>query len=656
MRKENAKFDTKFISEPGSYIVNSDYFAFVELRDYACYVIADGIDTDEKKESAKLAVTTVITEFSNSPGMSSGRMKRYLKAAHEALLREADEIRLEASILIMVTDYKKAMWAHVGNCRLLWIKDGNIKLTTHDTSLTQRMVDQEEVPLDQLSSHEERNNLYAYLGQPGRFTPVISAKKKLEDGDIFLLESHGVWEHIGEAEIVDAVDGLSKAEDLCTGLEDVILSQRLDLIENYTIACVFVNKIYQNPKAGMYKRIFKIVFSIVLALSILGATLALTTYNKNKKLFNSLEEYKESGISYMGEKVPRFVEADGSFDKAYNLIQGKKYRKGSKNAQKKLAIEKYQSLVDNMLLGLEYMDKGEHKAAIEKMEKAQDAATELKDTYGEDTSVYEENIEAYLTCAEKLYAAKDDFDKDKQQDAVEKYGDAKRIMNGINDIERRDAVQEELNRVGAAKANRAAAEAEANGDAYVTKEQYEQAIPAFETAIAEYEHAANDYGDASAQKSAELVKSKLEGAQKSAGAKPDEDKVNEAREMEKAAAAAASGGNEDEAKDSLSKAIELLNDLSKPTAETDAIKERLKAQLTELVSDPEPELLDAIRYLTKTPQPDYEKAKAALERAQKCYDDLADKTQSKAMKDYMDDIDDLIKAQAQAQAQAQAAQ
>ena len=43
MRKENASFETKFISEAGSYLNNADYFAFVELKDYACYVIADGI-------------------------------------------------------------------------------------------------------------------------------------------------------------------------------------------------------------------------------------------------------------------------------------------------------------------------------------------------------------------------------------------------------------------------------------------------------------------------------------------------------------------------------------------------------------------------------------------------------------------------------------
>ena len=50
MRKENSEFKTKFISESGSYLRNADYFAFVELENYACYCVADGIDTDEKQD------------------------------------------------------------------------------------------------------------------------------------------------------------------------------------------------------------------------------------------------------------------------------------------------------------------------------------------------------------------------------------------------------------------------------------------------------------------------------------------------------------------------------------------------------------------------------------------------------------------------------
>lgn len=43
MRKENSKFNTKFISEAGGELKNIDYFTFVGLDKYACYVIADGI-------------------------------------------------------------------------------------------------------------------------------------------------------------------------------------------------------------------------------------------------------------------------------------------------------------------------------------------------------------------------------------------------------------------------------------------------------------------------------------------------------------------------------------------------------------------------------------------------------------------------------------
>ena len=38
MRKLNSEVKTSFISEEGTYLQNRDYFAFVELDDYACYV------------------------------------------------------------------------------------------------------------------------------------------------------------------------------------------------------------------------------------------------------------------------------------------------------------------------------------------------------------------------------------------------------------------------------------------------------------------------------------------------------------------------------------------------------------------------------------------------------------------------------------------
>ena len=41
MRKQNSDFEARFISEEGSRLKNRDYFGYVELDEFACYVIAD---------------------------------------------------------------------------------------------------------------------------------------------------------------------------------------------------------------------------------------------------------------------------------------------------------------------------------------------------------------------------------------------------------------------------------------------------------------------------------------------------------------------------------------------------------------------------------------------------------------------------------------
>ena len=50
-----------------------------------------------------------------------------LYTSHHALLEEAREMRLEASIVIVISDYKNVRWAHAGNTRLVLMRNGRIK-------------------------------------------------------------------------------------------------------------------------------------------------------------------------------------------------------------------------------------------------------------------------------------------------------------------------------------------------------------------------------------------------------------------------------------------------------------------------------------------------------------------------------------------------
>lgn len=628
MRKDNATFITKFISEAGSYLINSDYFAFVELKDYACYVIADGIDIDEKKESAKLAITTVITKFSENPGMSAGKLKRYMRAAHQALLEEAEEMRLEASMAILLTDYKKAMWAHVGNCRLYWMRNGNIKIATKDTSLTQKMVDDEELAIDQLAYHEERNNLYTYLGQPGRFTPVISGKKVLEDGDILILMTRGVWENVGDAEIIDAVDGVSKAEDVCAGLEDVILSQRMDVIENYTIATVFVNKIYKNPNEGKYKKWIKIGISLGAILFTLLMTLIIIRVQNNKTNIEKMEKCKERGIEYLQEN--NYALADEQMNEAYIVSENIKAGKRSRNYARVVCVETYEKLTDNLNRGMLALQEKEFKKAVGLFQNAMSLTEKLKTDHEEDISSYDKGIEMYVTYATNMQNGVSAYEGGEYEAAYNNYTKAYEAMDEIDDTSNRDVAQEYKNKVNSQITMVHAKELETSGDNLCTEQSYANALLQYELANAEYERA-TEMGNADASAKVKEIEEKIVQTEACINKLSQEDQARMYEEMgdrEKEA------GNIEGSKEFYTQTMEIWQQLGN-TEEVDRLKEKIvgtSAEAAEQNQEATGDLMSALEALANN---DAELAKTYLNSALGNYNAIKDNESAKKIKNIL---------------------
>ena len=134
MRKQNSEFLTAFTSEASNDIKNTDYFGFVELDDYACYVIADGIDDQLEALSARLAVTAATNAFLEAPSMRRRTVKRCLRAANKALLEAKSKTRLKASVLIVLTNYVKLRYGQAGNIRLRLYRNGFLQHATADQS------------------------------------------------------------------------------------------------------------------------------------------------------------------------------------------------------------------------------------------------------------------------------------------------------------------------------------------------------------------------------------------------------------------------------------------------------------------------------------------------------------------------------------------
>jgi len=364
MRKLNSKFKTSFISEEGTFLQNKDYFAFIELDKYACYVIADGIDEDKELESAKIAVTVFIRNFTAKPTMNRFIIRKYLKDINNELIGNSRNVRLKSSITVVVTNYSKLIYSVVGNSRFYYFKEGYLNHKSKDQSLAQQLTDDEMIPLDAMSKHIERNNLSTYLGQNDLVKPYISKRIKLSDGDVFALLTKGIWENCDAKEIEDSLEGAKEPKEVIDNVEDMILSKQLKEIENYTLAMTFVEKSYLDPKRSKKIKIAIIVAILLLLIIAIGVGAFIIYKNKKQDDISAMAENKKNAEEYI--KNGNMEKADEEYKNALDIAKKYKLTDDSRildddykyvglivDGDKALDSKKYEDALDKYVLALE---------------------------------------------------------------------------------------------------------------------------------------------------------------------------------------------------------------------------------------------------------------------------------------------------------------
>ena len=320
MRKINSTFKTAFISEAGAALKNNDYFAYVELDDYACYVIANSITDRIESESAKLAVENAIRHFQENPSMRRRAMQSYLKATNEDFLSANSNEKLKASICIVVTDYEKLRFGIAGNTRFRLYREGIVAFASHDMSLTQDLIDAEKLPENILSKHEERHNLYTYLGQEKDFSPYISQSIKLINGDIVSLYTSGIWENIDEGELDDVFsEAGDEPQPILDEVEDLLLSRQPKNLTNYTIATIFIDKIFTDPnRARRIRRMIRIAIIVFIILLILGIIFYIWYSNRQDKK-HKMNLYTDNTVTAIQDN--NYIRAQSEVKKGIDLAE-----------------------------------------------------------------------------------------------------------------------------------------------------------------------------------------------------------------------------------------------------------------------------------------------------------------------------------------------
>ena len=495
MRKQNSTFKTAFTSEANQSLKNTDSFGFVELDQYACYVIADGIDDQVDAMSAKLAVDTIISAFIESPSIRKGALRRYLRAANQALLTANSKMHLKASVTVLVTNYIKCRYGQAGNTRFRRFRDGFLKIQSKDQSLSMDLVFEEKLEPDQLTKHQERHNLYCYLGQEKGFHPYISQKFKLSDSDAAALLTHGVWEHVDDGLLKDAfADASDDPQETVDSVEELLLSGQPKDLGTYTFATIFFHKVYNDPnRKRKIKKAIMIAIPVMVALFTVSIILMVLVHQRQKKI-ESMERSFYNTIEYI--QVDNYVRAKEECQKALDLA------KDLRDKEIQADAENYMKLIESVIAGDDALTDGQYSDAQRNFLNARNRARyadqvgldyidqrleqtsqymsvyeliSLGDTLAQNLQ-YEKAEEQYLNA--KALAAKLYFDTGRE--------DAMTALEQLYTDQKQQQQQETEDAKENAEAQTAAASVTAEGDAAFSKGDYEGAKTFYTTALQKY--------------------------------------------------------------------------------------------------------------------------------------------------------------------------
>ena len=589
MRRENAGFRTAFVSEEGTKLLNRDYFAYVEMDDYACYVAADSLDDEKDENSAQIVVECILREFTEHPAMHSFSLKKMVRKAHRELIGNKQGLRLRASVAVVVTNYVKCRYLTVGNTRFALLRNDRILYESKDQSLTENLVERETIPRDKAALHEERNNLYSYLGQVnGRMQIQVSRKRKLANGDILLLYTRGIWENCDYVDLKDAAKEVSTPQEMADNLEELILCGQKEEIDNYTLAVTFVDKVYLNPKKRWtLKKVLAVVIPVMIVLLILGITLFVR--------FRIRSGQKRDMLQHM-DNAAQYTTYDNYAPAAEEYKQAGELAKKLKDKERQEEAENRRLLVEQILLADQAMEDGDYNKALELYEKALELSGQCGGTGSEHIREQLDKIGKYQELYELLESAEKKETYGDYAGAAELYKKAKGIASGLYD---QDARKEALDKQRAAEETleklrqeqmaeleekirksiedekvaqeladqelmndkKNALELESKGNELMNQEDYVSAIPYFETAM-------SMYGNLGMEERAAVLAEQIEACRKLA----EEAKRKAAEEAEKQSEADKAAEDAKAAADEARQAMQDMKDAEKDKALEEAKK------------------------------------------------------------------------------------
>lgn len=190
-------------SKRGGRKVNQDRMGYAYTKGALVMVLCDGMGGHLYGEvAAQIALETIGQMFQQQAKPSLPDPRQFLEdsmmAAHIEIHRYRAGRGLPESprttCVTAVFQDNQAWWAHAGDSRLYWLRDGKILQITRDHSQLEAMIADGLIDKnDPLEDMPDRNRLFNCLGAPAMPMIELADPVKIRSGDHFLLCSDGLW-------------------------------------------------------------------------------------------------------------------------------------------------------------------------------------------------------------------------------------------------------------------------------------------------------------------------------------------------------------------------------------------------------------------------------------------------------------------------------
>ncbi len=200
--------EVALMSDRGGRKYNEDACGHWHSRQHLCCVLADGAGGHGGGDIAsKLAVQELISRFSQQPSQQAAELDRLLRVTNDVLISQrvpgTPRQDMHSTVVCLVIDFiaHRAHWAHSGDSRMYWFRQGRVLARTRDHSLVQGLVDSGLLAAEDIRTHPKRSELRSALGIAPEVLEVSAGEggDEVQAGDVFLLCTDGLWEYLDDA-------------------------------------------------------------------------------------------------------------------------------------------------------------------------------------------------------------------------------------------------------------------------------------------------------------------------------------------------------------------------------------------------------------------------------------------------------------------------